>query len=46
MEKLRYKMCICCKRIWNVSVFQVFPDGIYICPECAEKERRRHENNP
>jgi hypothetical protein len=46
MEKRRYRMCICCKRIWNVSIYDRFPDGIYICPECAEKEDRQHGKDP
>lgn len=37
--KQRFKVCVICKRAWNVSR-NVKPPEPYICPECEKIEER------
>ena len=35
---VRYEVCSRCGREWNVSLWA--PVGEYLCPACAERERK------
>jgi len=39
----RYMRCVQCRRKWNISDYQKFPEGGYVCPECSGVEEREEE---
>lgn len=41
-EGPQYKVCSCCGKRWNVSIFwekKWYTDG-YLCPKCRERQKR------
>ena len=39
----RFKQCVICDQVWNISVRQEIPPDGYECPWCASKRKSAYQ---